>query len=208
MKTILTSIFLVLSLGVFGQQKINTTPKTPGIILPADSTFPDSIRVSFEKSKIHHSKENEPSIYIDSILTPYIILSGINPNDIKDLKVEKNAINPRYRDPNGTIFITLKEGKKVNLIPLSQINDDYVHSNPASTLYMLENTVLTDDLETYKIDKNYIFSIEVINSDDISYLKALKSKFTIIKIFIRSKENLEKANRIILRGNAETVSIK
>ncbi|PYF74242.1 hypothetical protein B0O44_104413 [Pedobacter nutrimenti] len=209
MRTILTSLFLILFSSVFAQQKTDNPPAKAVVILTTKQTIPnDSIKVSFAKNKSADPKDKQPSYFIDSVLVSLNTLTGINPEEIMDVKVEKNAADPRFRNPNGTIFITTKSLKKIDLIPLSQINRDYVHSDPVSTLYMFENTILTDDIESYKIDKNYILGIEVLTSDDINYLKASKTKFTIIKILGKSKENLQKANQIMIRGNAETVSLK
>mgnify|MGYP001557706558 FL=1 len=65
---------------------------------------------------------------------------------------------------------------------------------------MIDNEFLKDDISTYKIDSAYILNVEVLKSTEIEYLKNSLPALTILKIELKTKENIAKANEIHIRG--------
>ncbi|MDR1738028.1 MAG: hypothetical protein LBR66_04315 [Candidatus Symbiothrix sp.] len=84
-------------------------------------------------------------------------------------------------------------GYQPTLVNLHQILLGY-KDKPVNNLRMLliNNKLCPEDIYSYMFDKDYILRVEVINSDEIEDLKNHSCKFSIVRIFTKTKENLEK----------------
>jgi hypothetical protein len=56
---------------------------------------------------------------------------------------------------------------------------------------MVNGEFIKENIDTFKLDRNYILKVEVTNSDAFYNLRKSESKFDIINI-LKTKENLEK----------------
>ncbi|MES2826592.1 MAG: hypothetical protein V4687_00480 [Bacteroidota bacterium] len=173
---ILAAFFLTISASTFGQ--ITTT----------------DVKVSYDGSdKAVVKANNAIEWFLNDVPFGkfYLILAN---EDIKELKVDKDGAN-------GKIFIYTKPEASLNFLSLHQLKDEYLKSTSSSVLYMLDGAVLKTD--NYKIDEKYILSINVTPPESITYLQSEKKSFAVVNIITRSKDNLEKASQIKIRGGAE-----
>ena len=72
---------------------------------------------------------------------------------------------------------------------------------------MVNRAFITDNIETFKLDRNYILKVEVTNSEEFYNLRESNAKFDIINILGKTKENLENKNKILVRGH-EAIGVK
>jgi len=59
-----------------------------------------------------------------------------------------------------------------------------------SCIYMIDNDLILDNIDDYRIDKDYILRIEVINAKDFFSLKGDSIDFIIINVLRKTKENM------------------
>jgi hypothetical protein len=72
---------------------------------------------------------------------------------------------------------------------------------------MINGTFIKDDIETFKLDRNYILKVEVTNSEAFYNFRKSNTKFDIINILGKTKENLENKNKILIKGH-QAIGIK
>lgn len=104
----------------------------------------------------------------------------------------------------GKIYIKSKDPKSFNFISIPDIEKTYGDSISTPTLFMIDNEFLRDGISTYKIDSAYILNVEVLKSTEIEYLKNNLPALTIVKINLKTKDNIAKANEIHIRGSEKT----
>lgn len=179
----------LLTMNAFGQTKEADLIKPKGIV-----EVTEAIRVVYNNNV---TAINQPVWYLDSIPMGKSQLV-FNPDDIKNLAVLKDASEGAG---SGEVYITTKKDKSYNFLTLEEIKEKYVKSPQPVAIYMIDGKLIQTDLSTYKVDEKYILSISVLSSDDFSYLKEEQRKLSIINIITRTKENIEKANVIHIRGS-------
>jgi hypothetical protein len=104
---------------------------------------------------------------------------------------------------DGRIYMKSKNPKDYKFLTLKGIEKTYAKSVSGSTLFMIDNVILKDDISTYKIDSAYILNVEVLKSTEIEHLKNMRPLLTIINIKLRTKGNVDKmneANGMHIRG--------
>ena len=152
-------------------------------------------------------KSEEPAMFVDSVLVGTHSMEYIDPNDIESINViKKNAtINgvPYY----GQIYITSKNPKKYNFISLDQIKSEFTKIKRKDVIYMINGVLIKNNIENLKLDRNYILSVDVTNSDEFYNLRKSDVQFDIINILGKTKENIENKNKIRLRGH-EAIGVK
>lgn len=154
-----------------------------------------------------NNKTEKPAVFVDSKLVPVNLLEYLDPNEIESINVVKkdSTINGiLYR---GQINITSKNPKKYDFISLEQIKSEFTKIKSNDVIYMVNGAFLKDNIETFKLDRNYILKVEVTNSEEFYNLKESNTKFDIINILGKTKENLENKNKILLRGH-EAIGVK
>jgi hypothetical protein len=72
---------------------------------------------------------------------------------------------------------------------------------------MVNGVFIKDNIDTFKLDRNYILEVEVTNSEAFYNLRKSDTKFDIINILGKTKENLENKNKVLLRGH-EAIGVK
>ncbi|PIF63517.1 hypothetical protein C8C87_0874 [Flavobacterium sp. 120] len=131
----------------------------------------------------------------------------IEPNEIESINVVKKdtIINGvLYR---GQINITSKNPKKYDFISLEQIKSEFTKIKSNDVIYMVNGAFIKDNIETFKLDRNYILEVEITNSEEFYNLRKSDTKFDIINILGKTKENLENKNKVLLRGH-EAIGVK
>jgi len=146
----------------------------------------DSIKVYYEPaSPVHHGDNLE--YYVDSVLLKTGFIETFKPTQIEKIDIVKNKV-----------YITLKKDVPYNFVSLQSLSNKYLKTREnKGVLYTVDGKLITD-AETWINEKN-ILSISVAADQKVSALPG--GKATIFKILTRSKENIENANKIYIRGN-------
>lgn len=156
-------------------------PHAIGIDLYAAERIPDSTRLTPEGQKF-----------------PYMI-HGIGP-DRDSLLVYKRPYELKKEDGKYYIiggeridvFINYKSLKgPVKLITLEDVRQKYCPEVEGRYLFMINKFFIMHNQELYKLDKDFIYKVELVKSKDIDALKEL-DEFTIIRIFTRTHHNWHK----------------
>ena len=154
-----------------------------------------------------NNKNEEAAVFIDSNLVGTKVMGYIDPNEIESVNVIKRdtIINGiLYR---GQINITSKNPKKYDFINLEQIKSEFTKIKSNDVIYMVNGAFIKDNIDTFKLDRNYILEVEVTNSEAFYNLRKSDTKFDIINILGKTKENLDNKNKILLKGH-EAIGIK
>ncbi|MBG6061310.1 hypothetical protein IWX83_001087 [Flavobacterium sp. CG_9.1] len=154
-----------------------------------------------------NNKTVEPAVFIDLNLVPSNTIEYVEPNEIESIHVVKkdSIINGiLYR---GQINITSKNPKKYDFISLEQIKSQFTKIKSNDVVYMVNGAFIKDNIDTFKLDRNYILEVEVTNSEAFYNFRKSDTKFNIINILGKTKENLDNKNKILLRGQ-EGIGVK
>jgi hypothetical protein len=154
-----------------------------------------------------NNKTEEPAMFIDSVLVGTISMEYIDPNDIESINVIKKNTTINGVLYYGQIYITSKNPKKYDFISLDQVKSEFTKIKSKNVIYMINGALIKTNTETLKLDRNYILSVEVTNSDEFFNLRKSDIQFGIINILGKTKENLDNKNKILLRGH-EAIGIK
>nr|WP_315210085.1 hypothetical protein [uncultured Flavobacterium sp.] len=154
-----------------------------------------------------NNKTEEPAVFIDSNLIARNAIEYINQNEIESINVVKkdtiiNAVLFR-----GQLYITSKNPKKYDFISLEQIKSEFTKIKSNDAIYMVNGALIKDNIDTFKLDRNYILKVEVTNTEAFYNLRKSDTKFDIINILGKTKENLDNKNKILLRGH-QAIGIK
>ena len=146
-------------------------------------------------------------MFLDSTLVTSTTMEYVDPNEIESVNVIKKDTTINGVMYRGQIYITSKISKKYDFISLEQIKSEFTKIKSNDVIFMINGTFIKDDIETFKLDRNYILKIEVTNSQAFYNLRKSDTKFDIINILGKTKENLDAKNKTLLRGH-EVIGIK
>ena len=142
----------------------------------------------------------QPLWYLDSVNVGAAQMRYINPDNIEKLDVTS------YHDPvnriKGKIYIKTKDSKRLNFLTISDIVKTSVADSKTAMMFMVDNEFLTDTTGI-KIDSSYILRTEILKGSEIDYLKDTVPNLIILKIFTRTKQNV---NSIRIRGTVTAIN--
>ena len=157
----------------------------------------------FGQKKTHE----EPAIFIDSSQVATKTMQYMDPNEIESVNVDKKSVTINGKLYHGQIHITTKNPTKYDFISLDQIKSEFTKIKSNDVIYMINGDFIKEDQKAILLDRNYILEVEVTNSNDFYNLRESNTKFDIINILGKTKENLDAKNNIILRGH-EAIGVK
>jgi sRNA-binding regulator protein Hfq len=140
----------------------------------------------------------KPAYFLNSVFMSDNVIINLDANDIKDIKIEKENSIIDGKEYYGKIMITLKDEKKNNLLSLDEIKMEFTKSKCKKSLFMINGVLLKDKIETYKIFKDYVLSVEITNSKNSENIKNLGLDFEVINVLTKTKENT--TQKILIRG--------
>lgn len=152
----------------------------------------DKVNVVYEKDIKKLPTGTTPKYFLDSTLVG-ASLPLFSKEEIKEVTVNSDS-------KFGEVYIATKNPGLHRFMTLDEIKNKYIESPSASTLYMVDNDLVKGNIADFKIDENYILSINVLCENDFDSLKGSVKSMNIIKITTKSEENLEKAGRVYIRG--------
>jgi hypothetical protein len=155
--------------------------------------------------------EGKPLYFLDSVnfeLSQW----HFDPNKISGINIVKNHYDSANRR-RGAMFITSKDPKSYTFLSITDVLNKFLplreilHKNQQGlqkpTIFILDNDFLKDTA-TFKIDSSYVLKVEISRASEFEYLKNTIPELTIIRIITRTKENLNKYERIRIRGTQPT----
>ena len=154
-----------------------------------------------------NNKTEEPAVFIDSNLISRNAIEYINQNEIESVNVVKKDTTINAVLFRGQLYITSKNPKKYDFISLEQIKSEFTKIKSNDIIYMVNGVLIKDNIDTFKLDRNYILEVEVTNTEAFYNLRKSDTKFDIINILGKTKENLDNKNKILLRGH-EAIGVK
>ncbi|MFV8364024.1 hypothetical protein ACNQGO_11625 [Flavobacterium sp. ZT3P35] len=153
------------------------------------------------------NKIEQPAVFIDSNLIARNAIEYINPNEIESVNVIKKDTIINAVLFHGQLYITSKNPKKYDFLTLEKIKTEFTKIKSNDVIYMVNGAFIKDNIDTFKLDRNYILKVEVTNSEEFYNLRESTAKFDIINILGKTKENLDDKNKILLRGH-EAIGVK
>ena len=94
------------------------------------------------------------------------------------------VINGVTYHTKGIFFCT----SEPEFVTLEDIREQYCPNVTGPVIYMINKFFITNDVESYKIDKDFIQKCEVLPSSEFELLKN-QPPFTFIRIFTKTKAN-------------------
>jgi len=152
-------------------------------------------------------KNEQPAMFLDSVFVANNRIEYMEPNEIESINVIKKNTTINGVLYYGQIYITSKNPKKYDFISLEQVKSEFTKIKGIDVIYMINGALIKNNIETLKLDRNYILSVEVTNSDAFYNLRKSDIQFDIINILGKTKENLDHKNKILLRGY-EAIGVK
>jgi len=155
-----------------------------------------------KKSKYLNNKKS--AYFLNGKLVSEEFFSNLKSQDIIDLKVDKSDIEIENVKYYAQIKITTKDNYYApKLISLNDLKVKYIDVKEKSTVFQIDNQIINGDYEKYLVDENHILRIVV----DVFENANENVKFNIVKIFTKSKENIEASKRVIIRGGEDEFAI-
>ena len=137
--------------------------------------------------------------YLNEEVVDGQIINAINPNQIEEVKVEKESVLFNEVNYDGIIYIQTKENYTPKFLSLNELKEKYLNlPEETSTLFMLNDKIINTDYDSFIVDEKYILKIET------QAIKNSKEQLdmNLIRVITRTKSNIEKANTIIIKGVA------
>ena len=194
MKPLATLVSLLFSSILFGQTEPDSIS---GVRITGHELYSETDTIPVVIYLKNKENINKPIIYLNGKIVNNQAIENINPESIEKIKVDKNPDYKNDVNSPGKIFITMKKTWEPELISLNELKTKYTKTSNAPTLFMLNDKTIKADYNEYLVDEHYILKIEVENIKNTGE----ELDLNIIRLITRTKENLEKANTIYLRGD-------
>ena len=135
--------------------------------------------------------------YLNGRVVDEHLLSTIDPHKIEEIKIEKESAEYETVNYSGAIYIKTKENYTPKSISLNELKAKYLDiQDSILTLFLLDGAAINMDYDQYQVDEKYILKIEVQRVDSIKE----ELNIAVINLITRTRENLEKANTLRLKG--------
>ena len=190
MKKIGTLIILFSVFGIFSAQKNN------GLII-SQSTSQYSINDTIPKIIYPQRWENNKTlVLLNEQPTSLASLTTINPEHIENIKIEKEKFNFKNKEYDSKIIVKTKAKFTPTFININELISKYTHLKKEDKfIYSIDGEIVNSNEKYILVDEKYIMQIKVVKLDNV------EENLYLIKILTRRKENLNKANEIMIRGN-------
>jgi hypothetical protein len=181
----------------FGQ---NTDHKAIGSTMGKKSWSTDTM------PKVHYVLKDTvtrtTAIFLDGKFLNQTLMGTLDPQQIESIKVLNENIRIDGVDYYGQVQIKTKNYYEPKAISLNELKEKYTNLKDKAALFMLDGNIISGDYDKYIVDENYLLSITI---DSIKNPKE-NIDLGLVKILTKTKENIKKANQIIIRGAEMTSS--
>lgn len=138
-----------------------------------------------------------PTFIVDSIEVGQNALNNINPNNIQNINVIRNA---KY--PNGAIYVTLKNPRALaaasKMVSLQQLTDEQIPAEDKSKtrIYLLDDRLITDTTNL-RIDVNAYHNVRIMPAANAPYFKTAMPNTLLIII-----STFDPKGHVMIRGTS------
>jgi hypothetical protein len=146
-----------------------------------------------------NSGYGDSALFLDAMLVSPKTVQYINPDGIASLNVVKRDTIIDNKHFKSQLYIISKNPEQYDFISLDQIKKDYTTIKKSDVVYMVNGELVKEDIATFKLDRNYILTVKATNSNEFYNLRKSNTKFDIINILGKTKENLDNNNKMLLR---------
>ena len=132
--------------------------------------------------------QSENAVYVNGKFIKSII--GLNierSND--DMSISKESCSPFTI--NGVTYkgkTNITMAQEPEFVSLEDIRKQYCPNVSGPVVYMINKFFITNDAESYRIEKNFVKHCEILSSSEIEVLKGQRP-FTIVRVFLKTKAN-------------------
>ncbi len=141
------------------------------------------------------------AIFIDSVFSGGNWSINIDPKDISNINIVKEQVIINSRTYDAKLYVTTKEKKHFDLLSLNQIRNIYLSKSNNSSIFQIDGKIITEDPETYYLDKNFIFKILVTKLVVPDKNIEKNTELDVISILLKTIENFDASKIIYIRGN-------
>ena len=151
------------------------------------------IRVVYNKG---NNNGNTPAYFVNNFQLNSSSLKFIKPNSIEGIVVDNDVFESNGRKYNGKIHIKLKENIVFQPISISGLKTKHLKLPELSTIFMVDGSIVYDDIEDVIVNERNIYKIEVELFDNENE----KLKLNIVNIITRTENNIKKSEEIRIKG--------
>ncbi|WP_167612743.1 hypothetical protein [Maribellus sediminis] len=199
MKRIITFTICVLTLSLNGQEK---ELKSKNAIISTNnnkSITHEKVDINSPLKVVHletNKPERQPAYFIDGKYFNQSILKTLNRQFIDSVTVIKEEVTLGNKTYYGQIHIKMKKEYVPKIISLTDLKSKYLKPSQIPTIFIIDNDVVKSDYNEFLIDENYILKIE----SQVIKIEKEKLNANVIRLVTKTKENIEEANKIWIRG--------
>ena len=141
-------------------------------------------------------ENNKTLVLLNEQPTSLASLTTINPEHIENIKIEKEKFNFKNKEYDSKIIVKTKAKFTPTFININELISKYTHLKKEDKfIYSIDGEIVNSNEKYILVDEKYIMQIKVVKLDNV------EENLYLIKILTRRKENLNKANEIMIRGN-------
>lgn len=141
-------------------------------------------------------ENNKTLVLLNEQPTSLASLTTINPEHIENIKIEKEKFNFKNKEYDSKIIVKTKAKFTPTFININELIWKYTHLKKEDKfIYSIDGEIVNSNEKYILVDEKYIMQIKVVKLDNV------EENLYLIKILTRRKENLNKANEIMIRGN-------
>ena len=193
MKLIAILIISILTLSANGQikelnGKVNFKTNKPEKV---DINSPLKV-INLDKDK----PDRQPAYFIDGKHFSETIIRTINPQLIDSISVVKKEITIEGKKYYGQVNIKLKANYKPEIISLTDLKTKYTKQSNTPSIFIIDDEIVKGDYSKFFVDEKYILKMEIQKIDN----RKEHLNVNVIRLITKTKENIEKANEIMIRG--------
>lgn len=144
----------------------------------------------------------KPIVVLNDKYVASEVLNTLNPNKIESIKIEKNKIQIEGIEYNGKIIVKTKPNYDLSLLKINEFVKKYTDIKDGKYIFLIDGEVINVDENLMLIDEKNVMQIKISKLDKIENSKNLY----LITLLTRTKENLNKANTLYIRGNELSMS--
>lgn len=125
------------------------------------------------------------------ILSPPFVIRGINDQQDSIVVTQDPRKNPiTINGVEYERFFNISFDKEMELVTLDDIKEQYYPEAKGPCMFMVNKFVLTKDIQSYRFDKDFILSVELLSSSEFEAFKDFP-EFSIIRIFTKTRKNIK-----------------
>ena len=200
MRLILIFTICILTLSVNGQEKeLKSKNAKVSINSKIKPTTREKVDINSPLKVVNldmDKPDRQPAYFIDGKHFNESILKTLNLQFIDSMTVIKEEITVEDKTFYGQIHIKMKGEYEPKIVSLTDLKSKYLKPSHKPTIFIIDNDVVKSEYNEFLIDENYILRIET------QVIKNEKEKLNInvIRLVTKTKENIEEANKIWIRG--------